>query len=169
MSHYSANYANGQDGLGDDIYPPSFLASSSSSSNTQVANISTIAPALPTAIIPINASFNADFETNLDIYPNRKKVPLLNKHDLESHKKAFLRAVELEEKKIKVIYILLSRTTAPENPSVFKLLSRSHYNKMQTGMNANLLEGQQTADSCGQLLISIAKAMETPMPSLKSM
>jgi hypothetical protein len=128
---------------------------------------------LPTAIIPINASFNADFETNLDIYPNRKKVPLLNKHDLESHKKAFLRAVELEEKKIKVtyiyIYILLSRTTAPENPSVFKLLSRSHYNKMQTRKNANLLEGQQTADSCGQLLISIAKAMETPMPSLKSM
>jgi hypothetical protein len=41
---------------------------------------------------------------------------------------------------------------------------------MQTGKNANLLEGQQTADcSCGQLLISIAKAMETPMPSLKSM
>ena len=38
MSHFSANYANGQDGLGDDIYPPSFLASSSSS-NTQVAHI----------------------------------------------------------------------------------------------------------------------------------
>jgi hypothetical protein len=151
-------------------------AASSSPEIPEGSPASELRTGLSTAIIPLKGVFS----TNHNPVNNKKKQKPRTKQDLESHKKSFLAAVDLEERKLKLVYILISRVsvstsedseplTSDDNhhsDSLFQLLLKCHTEKA-VHADANLLRSLQTSDKCGRLLLAISEAIAIPMHSFR--
>ena len=86
-------------------------------------------------------------------------------HDLAGHKSAFEKLIDFEERKCKLVYLLLCPVYCDDGNDDGNL--RSAINLIKDAIGVPLSSTQGVDSRRGQLIITLADSMKTDLPSLK--
>lgn len=114
-------------------------------------------------LVDLNDSSDDEGGLLLNFHSKKSSVPL-TMNTLESHRKGFNKAFEIENKKIKLVYLLLSQVRS--GCRVIDAMNKMH-RKKQLQTNSNILVSHCTTDAIGQALIQLSKSLANEAPTLR--
>ena len=101
----------------------------------------------------------------LNLHSKKSSVRhLLNRSELESHKKGFMKAAQVENKKLKLVYLLLSPVGS--GVRVIDAMRKMHTHK-KNHCNGNILVSHGVKDNIGRALVQLSKSLAADASSLR--